>query len=219
MPDSTRTTTIDLIRHGEPQGGRKFRGSQDDPLSATGWQQMRTAIDPVNIDHTVPWQRVITSPLLRCSQFSHELAECTGIPLHTEPGFREVHFGQWEGLNSAEVMAQWPDLLGKVWHDALANTPPDGERLLDFNARVATAWDQMLTHYSGEHLLVVAHGGTIRMIICHTLGLPLHSMWRFDVQYASLSRLRAWHQEGASDNSSDEAIHYSLLSHAAPLQV
>lgn len=205
MLSDTPNTTIDLIRHGEPQGGPKFRGTQDDPLSPTGWQQMRDAINKA-----APWQRIITSPLLRCSAFAQELAGRNQLPLHIEPEFREVHFGQWEGLDSGEVMQRWPTLLNKVWQDSLAHTPPNGEVLTDFNARVASAWDAMLAQHSGEHLLVVAHGGTIRMIICHTLGLPLEQMWRFDVQYASLSRLRAWHQEQGG-------ISYSLISHAAPL--
>ena len=34
-------TRIDLIRHGEPVGGRRYRGQIDDPLSEKGWKQMR----------------------------------------------------------------------------------------------------------------------------------------------------------------------------------
>ena len=37
-------TTVDLLRHGEPEGGKKFRGAVDDPLSPQGWAQMRTAV-------------------------------------------------------------------------------------------------------------------------------------------------------------------------------
>ena len=41
MQKETTETIIDLIRHGEPEGGRAFRGhSIDDPLSEKGWQQM-----------------------------------------------------------------------------------------------------------------------------------------------------------------------------------
>ena len=54
-------TQIDIIRHGEPEGGRRYRGhSIDDPLSKTGWQQMWNAI-PEN----PPWDHIISSPLLR----------------------------------------------------------------------------------------------------------------------------------------------------------
>ena len=38
-------TIIDLIRHGQPQGGSVYRGhGVDDPLSELGWQQMWKAV-------------------------------------------------------------------------------------------------------------------------------------------------------------------------------
>jgi len=60
-----QTTTVDLIRHGEPEGGVKLRGWLDDPLSAAGWQQMRAAIAGNNA-----WQQIVTSPMLRCRELA-----------------------------------------------------------------------------------------------------------------------------------------------------
>jgi len=54
------TTTLDLMRHGEPVGGRRYRGQIDDPLSEKGWAQMQAAVG-----EKVPWTRVVSSPLLR----------------------------------------------------------------------------------------------------------------------------------------------------------
>ena len=48
FPDA-EITTIDLLRHGEPVGGRMLRGATDHPLSETGWQQMTDAV----MRHTV----------------------------------------------------------------------------------------------------------------------------------------------------------------------
>lgn len=198
-------TTIDLLRHGEPLGGRKFRGTQDDPLSETGWRQMREAVEP-----GAPWRRIVSSPLLRCSEFARELGERLVIPTHIGADFHEIHFGLWEGLTSAEVMAQWPDLLDKVWSNSLLHTPPEGEPLIDFSLRVGVAWDKMLGEHAGQHLLLCAHGGTIRMILCHALGLPIEHMWRIEVEYACLSRLKVWQRAGG-DHS------HSLVFHAAAL--
>ena len=39
-----RETTIDLLRHGEPLGGGRYRGQMDDALSEKGWQQMWQAV-------------------------------------------------------------------------------------------------------------------------------------------------------------------------------
>lgn len=51
-------TTVDLLRHGEPAGGKKFRGAVDDPLSPLGWQQMRAAVGDFR-----GWQTIVSSPL------------------------------------------------------------------------------------------------------------------------------------------------------------
>ncbi len=40
-----QNTKIDIIRHGEPIGGPRFRGhGVDDPLSEKGWEQMWNAV-------------------------------------------------------------------------------------------------------------------------------------------------------------------------------
>ena len=37
-------TRIDLLRHGEPEGGQLLRGWRDDPLSPRGLAQLRAAV-------------------------------------------------------------------------------------------------------------------------------------------------------------------------------
>jgi iron complex transport system substrate-binding protein len=57
-------TTLDLMRHGEPVGGRKYRGQLDDPLSEKGWAQMRWAV----WEHC-PWQAGVPSNKHRTGLF------------------------------------------------------------------------------------------------------------------------------------------------------
>lgn len=55
-------TTIDLIRHGEPVGGHRYRGHAiDDPLTERGWSQMWDGVGSCNT-----WDHIITSPLQHC---------------------------------------------------------------------------------------------------------------------------------------------------------
>ncbi len=87
-----RTTVFDLIRHGEPAGGQMYRGHKDDPLSQQGWQQMRDAISADD-----EWDHILTSPLLRCREFSAELAREKNLPFTVAHDFKEISFGDWEG--------------------------------------------------------------------------------------------------------------------------
>ena len=59
-----RDTWVDLLRHGEPVGGSRYRGQVDDALSEKGWQQMWQAVAGRG-----DWQQIITSPLQRCQAF------------------------------------------------------------------------------------------------------------------------------------------------------
>jgi alpha-ribazole phosphatase len=96
-----KETIIDLIRHGEPVGGTRLRGSQDDPLSDLGWEQMRASVGDYS-----PWQSVISSPLKRCHGFAEELSQRHGLALSLDERFREIGFGAWEGKTTAELMEE-----------------------------------------------------------------------------------------------------------------
>ena len=58
-------TVIDLIRHGEPEGGKRYRGQIDHPLSATGWQQMWDAVGAQACGYTAFWINRAEAPLER----------------------------------------------------------------------------------------------------------------------------------------------------------
>jgi alpha-ribazole phosphatase/probable phosphoglycerate mutase len=185
MLETAMVTTIDLIRHGEPVGGARFRGHTDDPLSATGWAQMRAAVQGES-----PWQVVVSSPLLRCAEFAAEFAARAGVPLETETGFKEIGFGEWEGRTSEELMQEDPDCLDRLWRDPAGYTPPGGEGLETFTTRVTASWNDTLARHAGKHILLVAHGGVNRVILCHALQIPLQHMFRLQVPFAGMSRVR-----------------------------
>ncbi len=178
-------TTVDLIRHGEPVGGRKYRGQTDDPLSTKGWQQMRTAV----ADHR-PWDIIITSPLLRCCEFARELAQRHAIPLLEDARFMEIGFGSWEGKTAEQLMQGQQDILLAFWSDPVNNRPQGAEPLTDFNQRIVDAWQDLLAQHAGKHVLIVCHAGTIRMSMQHILGMPLGHVFRINVANAGVTRIR-----------------------------
>lgn len=185
-------TLIDLMRHGEPEGGRLYRGQIDHPLSELGWQQMCEQM-PVN----KPWQQIVTSPLKRCAAFAEDLARQTGLPLAYEPRLMEIAFGDWEGQTAAALEQADKNAFYAFYDDPLNNTPPGAEPLADFQQRIIEAWQDLLEQYQQRHVLIIAHAGTIRIILAHILDMPLQSMWRLDVPYAGLSRIQIL---GSGDN-------------------
>ena len=183
-------TTIDLIRHGEPVGGRKYRGKIDDPLSDKGWQQMRSAV----ADHC-PWDSIISSPLSRCAEFANELSKRHKLSVKLEPQFMEIGFGAWEGMTAEQIQQQMPGALEAFWQDPVNHRPYGAEPLIDFRERIESAWTSLLAEHSGKHLLVVCHAGVIRMSLQYILGMPIENVFRIKVANAGLTRIEIDHDE------------------------
>lgn len=176
---------LDLLRHGEPVGGRLYRGAQDDPLSERGWEQMHSApLEPQS------YTGVITSPLSRCQAFAEQFAAAHHLPLSCEEGLREISFGAWEGMSPSELAQQDPHGQAQFWADPLTYTPPGAEPMAAFQARVVQAWEKIAAARRGEHLLIVGHGGLIRVVLTHLLDMPIQGFNRLYVPYASVSRVR-----------------------------
>ena len=188
-PDTT--LTLDWIRHGEPEGGVKYRGSLDDPLSTTGWQQMRSTVDKA-LQAGTRWNAVIASPLLRCHAFATEIATQQQLPLTVLPDLRELCFGELEGLTPKQAWTQYPELLKNLWQAPEKHTPPGGELFTDFLVRVQRGIDHILQQHAGQHVLVVVHGGTIRAMLTCCLGFTPRDTFKVEVPYAGMTRTKAY---------------------------
>ena len=201
-----QVTRVDLLRHGKCQGGEIYRGTTDVPLSEDGWAQMRAAVG-----ESGEWQRVVTSPLKRCHEFADQCADRLGVPLDIEPGIREMDFGEWEGQKVEDVWRADPDFVSSYYRDPGLVTPPGGESTRDAQERAVRGWARIVDQFAGEHLLLVCHGGIIRLLLSHLLDLPLSSIARMHVPYASMAQVQVHHRNGE-----DFAILMSLNAGSEP---
>lgn len=176
-------TQIDVIRHGEPEGGRRYRGyGVDDPLTEKGWQQMWASI-PENPG----WDLIITSPLARCLDFSKALAEKLGIPSIINEQMKEIGFGVWEGLTPEEIIAADPEALNDFYRDPVNNRPEGAEPLKAFSSRVWGAYEEIAAEHVGKHILIIGHAGVARAITANVLDMSLDDVYsRLKIEYAAI---------------------------------
>ncbi|MNI68565.1 Alpha-ribazole phosphatase [compost metagenome] len=176
---------IDLLRHGETELGGGLRGSLDDALTAKGWAQMQAAVDA-----TGPWQVLVSSPLQRCARFAQALGEQIRLPVQLAPGLQELHFGEWEGRSAADLMLTHEQQLGQFWADPYAFTPPEGERVEDFSTRVLAAVGRLQASCAGQRVLLISHGGVMRLLLARARGLPREQLLNVEVGHGALFSLR-----------------------------
>ncbi|MEJ5278089.1 alpha-ribazole phosphatase family protein [Pseudomonas sp. MYb541] len=178
------TLRLDLLRHGETELGGGLRGSLDDALTANGWAQMRAAVMEQG-----PWDRLVSSPLQRCARFAEELGAQLKLPVILEKDLQELHFGAWEGQSAAALMETDAEGLGLFWADPYRFTPPEGEPVSAFSDRVLGAVARLHQAYAGERVLLISHGGVMRLLLAQARGLPREQLLNVEVGHGGLFSL------------------------------
>ncbi len=179
------TLHLDLLRHGETELGGGLRGSLDDVLTAKGWAQMREAVLARG-----PWDRLVSSPLQRCARFAEELGARLNLPVSLEQDLQELHFGAWEGQSAVQLMETDAEALGLFWADPYSFTPPDGEPVEAFSQRVRDAVLRLHQLYAGQRVLLISHGGVMRLLLAQARGLPREQLLNVEVGHGGLFSLR-----------------------------
>lgn len=172
---------IDFLRHGTTGRGDRLDGRGDVPLTEAGRDEMRRQTAGRR------WAAVWSSPLVRAREMAQGIADRLSRPLVVDAGWAEMDFGAWEGRARLDIAAE----LEAFHADPVAHPPPGGEPWRDFEVRVAAALDRVLrsadaaTVDCAEPVLVVAHGGPIRMALSLACGLPYERLWCLRIAYAT----------------------------------
>lgn len=181
------TTRIFLVRHGETRDGdpRRYKGRIDVPLSARGIEQMRRLSERIRSEG--PLRAVYCSDLSRALKSAGIIAEPHGLAPVVEPALRERSFGLWEGMSFDEIRDLYPAEFDAWARDPLKHSPVQGESTAEVRRRCLKAYRQITRRHAGETIAVVAHGSVNRVILCHTLGVPLGNMFRIEQDFGALN--------------------------------
>ena len=184
------------MRHGEPVGGKRYRGDRiDDPLSELGWAQMRARVAALDAAGKSNWTKIVSSPLIRCRAFAEALAAERGLPLVIDTNLRERGFGRWEGLSHREVQEEFGADYLAYKADPVGGMPEGGEAMAPFFSRVTTALAQYAREQeTGGKTLIVGHAVVMRAAAVWAVQAPPAGVRFVDTEYACLLRLR-WRDE------------------------
>ena len=88
--------------------------------------------------------------------------------------------------SAAELMSTDAEALGRFWADPYGFTPPGGEPLLRFEARVLAAIERVRLHFAGRRVLVIGHAGVMRLLLAQGRGLPRERLLEVNVAHGEL---------------------------------
>ncbi|MBA7666788.1 Phosphoserine phosphatase 1 [subsurface metagenome] len=181
-----------LVRHAQTKlhQADRFWGSTDIALSDIGIRQSEQLRDRLAEEKI---SAVYTSTLSRARTTADIIVAKRKINTTASDELNECNFGYIEGMTFDEIQRLYPELAAELL-DWKTVAFPGGESLEDLDKRVLSFMDRLTGHKEKETVLIVSHGGPLRLLICHLLGLGLEHWLRFRVEHASLSIVETYKQ-------------------------
>lgn len=172
-----------LIRHGQTvwNAENRIQGHLGVPLDETGIRQTEQMVTRLQRMGVQPYQ-VITSDLQRALEMAERIAQSLQTPMVVMPGLRERAWGEWEGMTGAEIKERYP----MTQEERIHFVPEGAESTPQFWQRVRQAW-QTILQIEAEELVIVGHGGSLRVMLCEALGAGETTYRRLHLDNASLS--------------------------------
>jgi alpha-ribazole phosphatase len=196
-----------LVRHGQTEYNNSFMfaGSIDSPLTPAGQQQtelLRDRLAKEKIDAAV------SSTMKRAMKTASTIIDGRNIKLTTYPELREMNYGKIEGMTFGEIHHCYPDVAASIEKHDCKVSFPGGEFFIDLETRTAKIAEELKSYPKEQTILVVAHGGPLRMLICKLLETEIELWWKLRIDNASLSIVDTY-PEGAILSLLNDISHLS----------
>ena len=156
-----------LARHGETDDNReplRFQGWRDTPLNDTGRRQAAELAERVaDLGLLSLW----SSDLSRAHETAEIVGARVGLRPRLDPRLREANRGRWEGRLFRDVARDEPERYAAWLRAGEGWRFPGGESLREQQDRVTASIED--ARAAGDlPVLLVCHGGSIRVMLCES---------------------------------------------------
>jgi probable phosphoglycerate mutase len=213
-------TEVLFIRHGETDWNRikRIQGHIDIPLASSGIAQAQQLAARLRREAQAGgrFDAIYSSDLQRAQQTAQPAAAALGLPVRLEPGLRERAYGVFQGHDSTEIEARFPDQYA-IWQTRDPGfAPQGGESTRVFYHRVVHAVESIIAAHPGGRIACVAHGGVLDCVYRFVNGLALDAPRSYPLLNTSINtvefdgaraRVLAWADiDHLTSGSSDDAL-------------
>jgi probable phosphoglycerate mutase len=183
-----KETEIILIRHGETEWNsqQRMQGHSNSDLSSVGQAQIQALGQWMK---NVPFDHIYSSDSLRAKHTAEAITQFSGHKLKIDLRLREKNLGVFEGLTSEEARERHPEVFRLFKTAGSKYVIDEGESTQQLQDRALEIVDEIRIKHPEEHVLLVTHGGFIRVVMKHSLGLSLETPTRFLIRNTGVFRL------------------------------
>ena len=183
-----KETGIILIRHGETEWNsqKRMQGHSNSDLSSVGQSQIQALGQWMK---NVPFDLIYSSDSLRAKQTAEAITQFSGHELQFDQRLREKNLGVFEGLTSEEARERHPEVFRLFKTAGSKYVIDEGESTQQLQDRALEIVDEIRIKHPEERVLLVTHGGFIRVVMKHSLGLSLETPTRFLIRNTGVFRL------------------------------
>jgi alpha-ribazole phosphatase len=189
--EEQNTRRLWLVRHGltEWNTQQRFCGHSDIPLSLQGRLQAHWLAEQLQKEMI---STIYTSDLQRARETAEIIARqrTSSVQIKVSATWREMDFGEWEGLTYTQIAEQFKDQLG-FFTNPEHDSPPRGESLAHLQQRVKDGLSAIVQSddWPVGDVVIVSHGGPLRVLLCSLLGMPIQRQWQLRLDPGSLSAI------------------------------
>jgi len=169
-----------LARHGETDWNRERRvqGHTDIPLNEEGRRQARKLAERLRAFEI---HALLASDLARAAETARIVGEALRLAPRFSPAWREIGLGALEGRDAPGAHKDFGELVSAAARQA-EPIGEGGETFLGFEARILEGYGQLASDHADRNVLVVSHGGTLKTLIAHLLGLDAKRIDRLSLR-------------------------------------
>ncbi len=183
-----KKTEIILIRHGETEWNsqKRMQGHSNSDLSSVGQAQIQALGQWMK---NVPFDLIYSSDSPRAKQTAESITQFSGHDLQFDQRLREKNLGVFEGLTSEEARERHPEVFHLFKTAGSKYVIDEGESTQQLQDRALEIVNEIRIKHPEERVLLVTHGGFIRVVMKHSLGLSLETPTRFLIRNTGVFRL------------------------------
>ncbi|MEM7754382.1 MAG: histidine phosphatase family protein [Planctomycetota bacterium] len=172
-----KSLRVILIRSGSTEWDVRGRvsGSADHPMCEQGAADLASAIRELELTDVAA---VLHGPDEASTSTGNRVASLSRAKARSKDGLGEVSMGLWEGLLPGDLEDRYPTVYGKWLEDPAAVSVPEGEPLVEADARLRAAFLKSVEKVANDGtVVVVLRPIAWALMRCRLLGRPLSALW------------------------------------------